>query len=214
MADETNEFRPIVLSGDYQYTPTYESALAYEKAEELFNEHWETVRREYEFPNNARDDYLMTILMDMALNGSSPSRFGVNSMKFGGMSIPPTYMDDVGKHQLRQFARAYYPRFKATVLAPANSEARRILAQHWHCAEHFAVYCVDFVKMSEVPTAFVAFVLHVAKLRLSGSSAAMTDYIQGISKVSGDGSPPMGGDVSTNRGGNVNTGGPSGTQWY
>lgn len=207
MAEDNNEFRPIAVSGDFIYTPSYESALAYERAEELFNAHWEKVRVAKELPNNARDNYLMTILMDMALNGSSPSRFGVNDLMFLGQRIAPTYMDDVGKQQLRQFARAYYPRFRATVLNEENHSLRQLLSQHWHCGEHFAVYCVDFVKMSEVPAAFVAFVLHVAKLRLTGSGSNLTNYIQGVSNVSGDGPPPIGDDSFASRGSRGNNAG-------
>lgn len=201
---EADEDKVVSLKS-FSFKPTYEAVMSKEKATELWANHLKNVKSWVD-KNNA-DQYLIAVLIDMALNGSSNKRTGDNWMQFGGHTFPTSYLVDIGTgEKLRRFGRYHYGKFKATISQQTKeaSEIRRLLAVKWGVGTNVAVYCVDFVDMMKVEQPHKLFAKMVAVKRTEGGDAAALQYIKQVqleaAQAGGGGGGGAGGKTMTSTG--------------
>jgi len=201
----------VVDLADFDYKVTQESALPAHIATERFVKHWMHVRTKYDLPGN-QNQYLMAILMDMAVNGSSGKRSGDNFLLYGGARIPCSlYLKEIGSGEvLRKFGRYYYPVFLAT-LTQDNDPARRllkILTDKWGVSSSIAPYVVDFVNINSVPANHQLFVKTLGVARTVNGDAAAYKYLKQMSREAQ--AQALGGSASSSAGPSAHDGGSGG----
>jgi len=170
------------------------------RAESYFNEHFNSIRGKYGLSNGDKAHYKLAILMDMALNGTSPDRAYNTTVSFGNFHIP-SHLYAQSIKDVRRWARAYTSYFIEVI---KQSEALRgLLVNRFGCDLEVAPYAADFIAPEQIVGGMRPVVIAMRESRFQTSTGSAYRELStrpgDVFTGSAGAPPPMGGNGAGGR---------------